>query len=139
MPFRFGYAIDVNYTLENSGIWHENKEGRVWKLGVQSHGAYSLNFIFEDLLLPDGAEIYLYNNDRTMVYGPITGKEGGSSKEFGTDLIKGETVIIELFEPEENRNMSKLKIAKAIHGYKNMFYTPNSFGDALPFHNNVNC
>ncbi len=27
IPFRFGYAVDVNYNLNNSGSWYEIPEG----------------------------------------------------------------------------------------------------------------
>lgn len=139
VPFRFGQAMEVDYTLENTGTWSDILGGRVWKLDVHSQGAYSINFIFDGLALPDGGKLYLYNQERTMVYGPITRDNRGESSQFGTDLIKGEMVTLELFEPKTAYNTTQLRIVKAIHGYKNMFNTPNNFGDALGCHNNVNC
>src|SRR5690606_7273057 len=98
VPFRFGYALEANYTLQNDGTWFDISNGRVWKLDILSQGAYSMNFIFEDLFLPEGGELYLYNQDRTMVYGPISNKNSGDSDVFGTDLIQGDMISLELFE-----------------------------------------
>ncbi|WBL42745.1 T9SS type A sorting domain-containing protein [Algoriphagus halophytocola] len=140
VPFRFGYAVDVNYDLNNSGSWYEITEGKVWKFRIQSPEAFSINLIFDDLVLPEGGEMYLYNEDRTMVYGPITSQNyDGGSGYFSTDLIQGDLITLELFEPLSSKGISRLSIFKVIHGYKNMFNTPNNFGDALACHNNVNC
>ena len=59
VPFRFGKGFDVNYTL-NDGNWENTNNGRVWSLLFQSEGAYSINFIFSELFLPEGGELYIY-------------------------------------------------------------------------------
>ncbi len=53
IPFRFGKGFDVNYTLKD-GHWKNTNNGRVWSLLFQSEGAYSINFIFSELFLPEG-------------------------------------------------------------------------------------
>ena len=35
-------------------------------------GAVSLNFVFEDFSLPNGAYLNIVNSDETIVYGPVT-------------------------------------------------------------------
>mgnify|MGYP003643260757 CR=1 FL=1 len=139
VPFRFGYATEVNYDLSNSGSWYEITDGKVWKLRIKSPEAFSINLIFDDLVLPEGGEMYLYNEDRTMVYGPVTSQNYDGTGNFSTDLIQGDLITLELFEPLRSKGISRLSISKVIHGYKNMFNTPNDFGDALACHNNVNC
>lgn len=139
VPFRFGYAAEVNYDLDNSGSWYEIPEGKVWKLRIKSPEAFSINLIFDDLVLPEEGEMYLYNKDRTMVYGPVTSQNYDGSGYFSTDLIQGDLITLELFEPLSSKGISRLSISRVIHGYKNMFNTPNNFGDALACHNNVNC
>lgn len=139
VPFRFGYDTDVDYTPENLGVWLEKADGRIWKLNIRSQGAYSINLIFDELILPDSSQLYIYNGDRTMLYGPITSQNINEGVGFGTDLIQGDLITLELFEPKEAKARSKLRIAKVIHGYKDVFNTPNNFGDALGCHNNVSC
>ncbi|MCH7657503.1 MAG: hypothetical protein IIB05_04210 [Bacteroidetes bacterium] len=71
VPYRFGKGFDVNYSLAD-GKWTKIDSGRVWLMKVSSPGAYSINFIFNELFLPEGAELYIYNADGSMVYGPVT-------------------------------------------------------------------
>ena len=57
VPFRFGKDFDVNYTLKD-GNWENTKNGRIWSIQFQSEGAFSINFIFNELFLPEGSELY---------------------------------------------------------------------------------
>jgi hypothetical protein len=142
VPFRFGYGFDVSYTMDD-GLWMRSDEVNVWSLKVVSHGAYSLNFIFDRLSLTDGAELYIYSVDGSMVYGPVTSTENlpeekalavkelrASSSErqqkesgqlFLTDLVAGSEVVIRLVEPTGVEKASSLRICRVVHGYVNMF------------------
>ena len=71
MPYRFGKSFDVSYSLSD-GQWHEVEGGRLWTLSFESEGAISLNFIFENMCIPEGASLYIVNQDKTVVYGPVT-------------------------------------------------------------------
>ena len=71
IPFRFGKGFDVRYSLKD-GKWTEIKNGRIWNLRIHSKGAYSINLILDELHLPQGGKLYLYNQDRTVIYGPVT-------------------------------------------------------------------
>ena len=97
VPFRFGYAMDVNYSVSNSGRWYDKPEGRIWKLNLRSEGAYSINHIFDQLVLQVGGELYIYNGERTMLQGPLTAEITNKSHTYGTDLIQGDFITLELF------------------------------------------
>ena len=43
VPYRFGTPIDVQYNLDNSGIWEEITNGRIWRFSIKSENAYSIN------------------------------------------------------------------------------------------------
>lgn len=125
IPFRFGKSIDLNYTL-NDGKWLKLDSTKVWSLKIISPNAYSLNFIFSELYLPKGSELYIYNEDGTMVYGPVTEIENQSSKNFLTDIIQGESATIQLTVPISSNEEPALTIQKLIHGYKDLFSTTKS-------------
>lgn len=72
IPFRFGKGFDTDLSLNKSGSWQNTDEGRVWTMQFHSPGAKSLNFIFNDFYLPEGAELYIVNADQTVLYGPVT-------------------------------------------------------------------
>ena len=60
--FRFGKSLDVNLTLTD-GKWVKTDSTEVWSLKVTSPKIYSLNSIFSELYLIEGAELYIYNDD----------------------------------------------------------------------------
>ena len=69
-PYRFGEKIKVNLGLNNSGIWTVLENGdRVWNLGIRSKGAKSINLIFSEYNLPIGAEVFIYNKNKTDFIG----------------------------------------------------------------------
>lgn len=118
VPYRFGKGFDVYYTLSD-GLWHDVDEGRVWTMTIESEGALSLNYIFENFYLPDGACLFIVNEDKTVVYGPVT-SEVLVPKEstFLTDIIPGSSSTIFLFEPLAKINESTLTIKRVVHGYR---------------------
>lgn len=117
-PFRFGYEHITNYSLDNSGDWRTTKDGgRLWKIKFSSPGALSMNVIFNDFFIPDGASVHLYNKETDMVVGAYTEKNNNSNNMLGSDLIKGETVVIEYFEPSEVAGQGRLLIGMVVHGY----------------------
>ena len=124
LPFRFGWGFDVNYTLKD-GTWEESGSWRIWSLKIFSPGAFSLNFVFEELFLSPGAQLNIFNAVGSMVFGPVTDKQILQKGGFQTDIIAGDEVIIQLKEPVEinksKKENSSLKISRVAHGYKNTF------------------
>lgn len=138
LPPRFGIHIKVDFDLNNSGLWEETSNGRIWKLEIQSSGAFSLNLMFDDFHLSKGSELYVYNGEQTMLYGPVTSDHNNDSKKFATNIIKGNSIILELYEPMNARGESNLHINSVVHGYKNMFTSPG-FGLSAPCNIDINC
>ena len=51
--FRFAYKFVTDYTPENSGVHFTLSDGtKVWRLGIRSEGALSLNIMFSKYHLP---------------------------------------------------------------------------------------
>jgi hypothetical protein len=155
-PPRFGKDLPLALDLATAGTWTATPDGRVWSFAVASPGAFSLNFLFDKLRLPAKAELYLYNNDRTVVIGPITAAQNTPAGLYATDLLKGDKVTFELFEPTAVAGQSQLHLARVVHGYRNLLGGPApagsqapktagagattlSFGQAVRCHQDVNC
>lgn len=138
LPFRFGKDIDVDLGIKTHGHWEKNSAGRVWKLQLEAPGALSINLIFDQFYLPQGAELFVYNGDRTMVHGPVTHKHNDKNNKFATDVLQGSSVILELYEPEEYNGQTRLHIAKVVHGYKNLFLEAG-FGESGACNVDINC
>lgn len=138
LPFRFGVGYDVDLGLKN-GSWTDVEGGKVWQLRISSVGAHSLNLQFNNFQLAEGAELTIYNAEKTMLMGPITAAQNNSSHLFNTDLVQGSAIVLELFEPAAVAGRSQLHIKKVIHGYKPVYKEYAGYGQSLPCEINVNC
>ena len=144
---RFAAPVTVNYTLENSGTWTElNDGGRVWKMKIKSDGALGLFILYKNFYLPNGARLYVYNESRTQVLGAYTNLNNSESGKFLTGMIKGETAILEYYEPRYAKAQGRFEINKIMQAYQpekmNSDYpyqNHTGFGESLPCHNNINC
>jgi len=119
IPFRFGKGFDTNITLSD-GEWTDVENGRLWSMEFESDSAYSINFVFNDFYLPEGAELYITNKDETMLYGPVTSKQNTENGFFLTDLVQGDNVTIYLFEPADKQGLAKLTVKRVVHAYRNL-------------------
>ena len=120
-PYRFGFEFLVNYSLQNAGIWDVLPNGdRIWRIKLISTGAMSMNLIFNDFYIPEGGHLHLYNSDRTMVLGAYNYLNNNENNMLGTDLVKGDEIIVEYFEPKSIKNISRLLIGMVVHGYRDI-------------------
>ena len=115
VPFQVGIPIDVSYSLLD-GNWEKYSDGRLWSMTVESKGAQSMAFIFSSLYLPEGAQLYILNQDKTMLYGPVTHKSIFDNKEFMTNIIDGSNLTIYLYEPDSEKGKSKLELSRILYG-----------------------
>ncbi len=126
-PPRFGFKIDANYNLTNSGTWEDLADGgRLWRLEIRSVGAYSLNLEYNDFWLPEGAKLWLYTPDKSTVRGAYTSFNNSLNNEFATFLLPGEATILEYYEPASVKGQGRISISKVIHGYHNFFGRENA-------------
>ncbi|MFT5823517.1 MAG: hypothetical protein ACI8ZM_004779 [Crocinitomix sp.] len=119
-PWRFGYKYDTNISLENSGSWTDVTDGRVWRTLIECTNAQTINLLLEDFYLPAGATLYLYDFERTNKIGAYTAKNNRIERELGTELIHGETIIVEYFEPFAVIGEGSFTISNVIHGYRSL-------------------
>ena len=123
-PFRFGYDIDVDIDIKEAGLRKELPNGdKVWLLKIHSKDAFSINLIYSRFKLGKGSRFFIYNEDRTMVLGAFTPETSNNEyNEFATDLVQGNTVVLEYYEPKSSDD-GVIYISKVIHGYINLFYS----------------
>lgn len=120
-PLRFAHPFFVNYSPENSGVWQQRKDGtRVWRLALQSPGAYSLNLIFDRFSLAENDSLFLYNPSQEVVLGAFTQKNNQASGILATAPIPGEEVIVELVVSPLSQRHSDLLIGAVNHDYLNV-------------------
>ncbi len=145
MPYRFGTPFDVNYTLENSGVWETSADGsRMWQLRIETSNAYAINLIYDHFEIPEGARFYIYNEDKSMVIGAFTSENNKEYKKFSTAPVQGPVSILEYFEPADAAFRGIISIERIVHAYRDIFSwdvakAVAGFGSSGSCNNNVNC
>lgn len=118
-PWRFGYNNDTDLNLNNSGTWVDLENGgKLWQLAVTCENALTVNLTFENLEIPAGNELYVFNPSKSFILGKFTAKHVYEGQ-LGTELVPGSIAIVEYYVAPENVNFAKsLTIGKVTHGYR---------------------
>ena len=140
-PARFGYPLRVDLGLDNSGVWTELPEGgRIWRLRIVSAGARSLNLIYRDFFLPHGSTFHLYDPLGSQVLGAFTSANNRASRSFATGIVRGDSCVLEYFEPSGSQREGSIRVSRVVHGYRGFGGgLQKDFGDSLSCGRNVNC
>ena len=118
--FRFAYKFMTDYTPENSGVRFILPDGtKVWRLGIRSEGALSLNIMFSKYHLPEGARVFLYNSNQSEVLGSFNHLNNSERAILPVAPIGGDELIDEYQEPTGVAFPGKLAIGEVNHGYRN--------------------
>jgi len=120
-PYRFASATEVSFSLENSGQWINLPNGdRIWMLGIKCDNALALSIAFAGLRLPKESKLYVYTSDRSDVIGPITPPVSSTDGQMSIVPMAGKSIVIEYYEPLENRNEGALMINSVARVYKHL-------------------
>jgi hypothetical protein len=140
IPWRFGENIAVNFNPGNSGTWEILPTGdKVWRLGIKSPGAFTINLTFDKYHLPPGATLFVYNEDKSQVIGAFTEVNNQEDNVFATTLVKGDVMVIEYFEPSAPEFTGELNLTRVTHGYRDAYNYAKSFGSSGSCNYNVVC
>lgn len=115
---KFAHAFNTNVDIIKEGIVEYLDEiGKIYRLSIKSPSAYSLNFTLTDCNIPQNAQLYLYNKDKSIVI-----------KVFSTDSLKsplisilpieGDQIFFEYFVPIYAHFNGGFIISRVGHDYK---------------------
>ena len=119
-PWRFGYSYQTNLTLED-GVWETLPGGnKLWRTEIRSQGAMTINLLLENVHLPEGAHLYLYDKELTNRAGAYTSRNNRADGWLGTELVHGDHIVVEYYEPEAVSGQGHFTIANIVHGYRSL-------------------
>tara|TARA_Y100001968_G_scaffold331745_1_gene387494 strand:- start:747 stop:3746 length:3000 start_codon:yes stop_codon:yes gene_type:complete len=131
-PWRFGYKYTVDLDFNNSGIWNTLPNGdRIWQLAIECVNALTVNLLFKNYYLPEGASLYLYDDKKTNKIGAYTSRNNRTDGELGTELVHGEKIIVEYYEPLHVYGQGVFTICNVIHGYRSLDIVQKDLAKAL--------
>ncbi len=115
----FAVPIATNMNPCNSGQWETVADTNVWRLAISSPGAFSLNLLFADFRLPQGARLYIYNADTTKVLGAYTSVDNAAV--LPTPPVSGDVLLVEYNEPANADFQGFFNITQVAHDFKDAF------------------
>lgn len=117
--YRFAYKFMTNFNRSNSGSSFILEDGtKVWRLGIYSPGALSINVLFSEYELPAGAKLFLYDETQTQILGSFTNENNSELDILPVAPITGERIIIEYQEPRLAEFPGRLTVGEVNHGYR---------------------
>lgn len=137
-PFRFGVNHDADLSIDNSGTWTTIQDGtRVWRLTLHCPEAKSINFIFGEFDVPEGARVFVWNEAQEIL-GAFTNASAGNAGSLGVAQLAGERVTVQYEEAAGMSAHASLRITQVTHGYRG-FGSDRGLGDSGSCNNNVVC
>ncbi len=117
-PQRFAVSLETHLSPAVDGTWIRLPDSsRVWRLGVISVGARSLNFGFTTFRLPPGAMLHVYPADRREYWGAYTG-EDATDNQLWTPVVRGDEAVVELYVPAHSAFEPELVLGRVGHDYR---------------------
>ncbi|MCY1719069.1 T9SS type A sorting domain-containing protein [Prolixibacteraceae bacterium Z1-6] len=117
-PLKFAHAFEVNLNAGNSGQWYSTTaKYNVWKLTIQSSEAKSLNLIFDKLMLPKGARLFVYSEVKNQYLGAFTAQNNKMSGKFAVAPVAGDEITIQYEVPEKNGTPVDFEITRVNHDF----------------------
>ena len=139
--FVFGKEIEVDYNLKNSGLWETLPDGgRLWRLGIESTGAYSLNLLFDKFNIPPHSHLFIYTEDKSFIMGKFTEANNNQWGNFATSLLPSDAIVLEYYESLQDYDKGIIQVSTVVHGYKDFLFRKSSYGTSkAKCHIDANC
>ncbi len=121
-PPRVGTSLPISASKSTAGTWTDLPDGgKLWTLKIHSHGAKALSVFFDQFYLAPGSKIFFYNENRKQVIGAFTHNNNKDNGTFATEMIQGESIYIEYYEPKLKRGISTFHIASVGYFYEELY------------------
>ena len=147
-PWRFGVEREANLGLDDAGLWIQEKDRWIWRVGIHCPGATGIGLTLGAFDVPTGATLFVWNENRTHFLGSFT---AANEKEWGylpLGILDDDNIVVEYQEPIAVHGQGDVRITQIVHGYRSLLLHPQTVDSAAnmgPFGNsgacniNVNC
>lgn len=114
----FAHKFYVHLRPDNSGVtFNSIDQTTVWRVGIRSRQAKSINILFTKFRLPKGAKVFVYNADQSEILGSYTHQNNSELNLLPIQPIAGEEVIVEYQEPANAAFKGEIEIGEINHDY----------------------
>jgi hypothetical protein len=119
---RSSVSIPVTLDLNRDGIWTTLEDGgKLLQMNIRADKAKALDFVFSKFWLPQEGKFFIFNPSTKETIGAITsqyllGKKSRPGR-FSTNIVKGDNVILEYYQPAEEKDFPVIMVEKAYYSY----------------------
>lgn len=135
----FAHKFDVHLRPDNSGITFTIGNMNVWRVGIRSKNAFSLNILFSKFKLTEGAKVFVYNSDQTEVLGSYTHENNSDLNLLPIQPIGGDELIVEYQVPLDEAMLGEIEIGEVNHDYVGIFRAAEPRDPVQSCHPNLIC
>ncbi len=140
IKFAHTVTFDIDFLKEATKI--DLDTAWLYLLQIESKGAKSLSVNFSEYYLAKTSKLFLYNKDKSFVFGALTPLNNKKFGSLAVSPIKGDKIILEYFHPKNIKDDTKLKINKINHAFLDIYDlkgTKTGFGVSGSCNVNINC
>ena len=133
-PLRYAVLEKVDIDLKSVSTRTTLSDGgTIWQYRINSEAGKSVQVIFKKYLVPESAELYLYNDGYVNVKGAFTKSNMTENLMFVTGDVPGDHVIIEYYEPAGVSFGGEIVIGWIGQSYVDIFALKSRNADANGF------
>lgn len=119
--FRFAYKMETDIDVIRDGQKLVLSDGTtIYRIGITSAGAHSLNIFFSSFNIPCEAKVFVYSPKMKEIKGSYTCQNVRSSNALQVSPISGDSIIVEYDLPSSCSETGLLKVGEVNHDYKGL-------------------
>ena len=112
---KFAHKFNTDINIKEEGHKTSTSEYNIWRLGIKSEDATSLNLIFKNLQIPKGARLFIFTPNMEQKIGAFT-SSNNTPFDFATSPLDGDEVVVQYEEPKDAESAS-VEIKSVNHGF----------------------
>ena len=126
--YTVGQVVPVQFHTDTDGIWTTNNNGtKIWRMGLVSKGAASMSVVLNQVNIPQGAKIFVYNPAQTRILGAFGAENNNQQGILPIRPLIGDSLIVEYQEPDTCSFSGSFGIERVAHNRKtNTFNSSNT-------------
>ncbi len=118
---RYGVVQQVDIDIKKEGIATIiNGKGTIWQYEILAPVAYSIGIFFKTYHLPEGASVFIYNEEHSRLAGAFSSLNNFTSNQLPIADFSGSNAIIEYYEPFNASFPGTLVVGSVTQSYKSL-------------------
>lgn len=138
-----GLNQPVSLNMDNSGEWYHRNGFKTWRLKIHAPGAQGLALLYSRFDIPASASVFVYRPDGKHKSRAYKSWDNPGKAHFSTEVITGETIILEYFAPATEKRKPNIEIEAITYifreGHSFIPKDASDNGASDPCQVNVNC